>query len=205
MQQMIETVQRSLPEGSVELNRTVSSIHREGDRWRVETNKGPIRADGVIVALPARSTAQLLGAVDAGLQREVGSIPVSSSATLNLVYRTEDLPNVVEGYGFVCPAVEGRSLLACTFTSRKYEGRSDDRHTILRAFVGGSGGGPAMKLPDADLESAVLRDLRGLMGLTATPLLSRLRRYDGVFPQYLKGHLDRVGLRASLPAVGCSQ
>jgi oxygen-dependent protoporphyrinogen oxidase len=132
-------------------------------------------------------TAALLRTVDEPLCREVAAIPTSSCATINLVYRTADLPRPLDGYGFVCPQVEGRSLLACTFSSRKYEGRCDDAWSILRGYVQ-----DGLDRPEQDVIATVRSDLKDLMGLTAEPVVARFARWDGVFPQYRTGHLDRV-------------
>jgi oxygen-dependent protoporphyrinogen oxidase len=49
-----------------------------------------------------------------------------------------------------------------------------------------------MNWPDEQVLQAIARDLRDLLGITATPLLVRIRRWTGSMPQYHVGHLDLV-------------
>jgi len=184
---LADTLRERLPAGALRTGVRVVGLDRRGTRWRVATSEGTRTADAVILALPVGETAALLRTVDEPLCREVAAIPTSSCATINLVYRTADLPRPLDGYGFVCPQVEGRSLLACTFSSRKYEGRCDDAWSILRGYVQ-----DGLDRPEQDVIATVRSDLKDLMGLTAEPVVARFARWDGVFPQYRTGHLDRV-------------
>jgi protoporphyrinogen/coproporphyrinogen III oxidase len=62
--------------------------------------------------------------VDAALGEELSAIPYSSSITVNLIYDETQLGRLPDGFGFLVPAVEGRSMLACTFVHRKFLGRT---------------------------------------------------------------------------------
>ena len=96
------------------------------------------------------------------------------------------------------PAAEGLSLMACTFTTRKYDGRGGDDVVILRAFVGGALGEEAYGRDDANLIEAARGDLTLLLGLDATPLRTHLVRWPDRFPQLTVGHGRRIGeLRSS--------
>src|SRR5262249_35043839 len=112
-------------------------------------------------------------------------------ATVSLAYRSSDV-GALPGFGFVVPAIERRSLLACTFASRKFAGRAPDGHELLRAFVGGARRPDLPALPDAELIELVRSELRALLGITADPLLLRVHRQLRAMPQYTVGHLDRV-------------
>ena len=57
----------------------------------------------------------------------------------------------LQGFGFVVPFAERRSLLACTFASRKYPGRAPEGHELLRAFVGGARRPDLVELDDESL------------------------------------------------------
>jgi oxygen-dependent protoporphyrinogen oxidase len=194
MQQLVDALIRELPPGAIRTGCPVTGLERvdAGDGWRLTTPTRAFEADAVILALPGAVSSRLVRAVDVGLADELGAVPGSSTATLNLVYRTEEIPRPLQGYGFVCPAVERRSLMACTFTSRKYEGRCNDAYTILRGFTGGAAGAEWLRRGDEELADAIRSDLRDLLGITASPLLQHLRRYERVLPRYLPGHLDRV-------------
>src|SRR5204863_233869 len=84
--------------------------------------------------------------------------------------------------GFVVPAVEGRALLACTYASRKFPHRAPDGHELLRAFVGGALRPDLPALADDPLVATVRSELRALLGIAATPLLTRVHRYPRAMP-----------------------
>ncbi len=47
-------------------------------------------------------------------------------------------------------------------------------------------------MPDDALRTAVLKDVRDLMGAQGEPLFAELYRWPSSMPQYPVGHLDRV-------------
>src|SRR5439155_114236 len=82
-----------------------------------------------------------------------------------------DLPRGLAGFGFVVPSIEQRSILACSYPSRKFDGRAPEGHELLRAFVGGALRPELVDLDDAALRAAVEADLAALLGVTARPAL----------------------------------
>lgn len=164
-----------------------------GPRWTVETRGGEsFRATGVVLATPAYTAARLVRDIDASLGRHLDAIPYSSSATVNLAYRRDLIPHPLDGFGFVVPRVENRSILAATFSSVKYAGRAPAGHVLLRAFVGGALQPELLQRDDPALLDLVRRELRGLLGVQAAPLFTRIARYPHSMPQYRVGHLRRV-------------
>ena len=109
-------------------------------------------------------------------------------ATVNVAVRRDRLNHPLNGFGFVVPALEKRTVTGCTFSSVKFTGRAPRGFALLRAFVGGS----ALGLSDDELSSAVLRDLKDFVGLDGSPEWMEIRRYPAAMPQYMLGHVDRV-------------
>jgi len=189
---LVDAVARRLPEGVVRLGRAVNGLVRDGERWQIETAAETFAADAVIVATPAFTAARLLGPLDARLGRELDAIEYASSATVTLGFRAEGVGEHLTGFGFVVPFSEGRPLLACTFSSRKYPGRAPEGHELLRAFVGGARRHDLVELDDAALVTTVRGDLHALLGISAEPVLVRVHRHRRAMPQYAVGHLDRI-------------
>jgi oxygen-dependent protoporphyrinogen oxidase len=111
---------------------------------------------------------------------------------VSLAYRREDILHALNGFGFVVPAIEKRSIIAGTFSSVKYPGRAPDGHVLLRAFVGGTLQAELFDLDDDHMEETVLREFSSLLGIQTAPLFSLIARYPQSMPQYLVGHLSRV-------------
>jgi oxygen-dependent protoporphyrinogen oxidase len=123
----------------------------------------------------------MLRYVDPPLATLLQLVPYSSSATVSLGYRRSDVPHPLNGFGFVVPRIEGKRLLACTFSSVKYPGRAPEGHALLRCFLGGA------------LDASVLEgELGAALGVAADPVISRVTRHPVAMPQYVVGHLTAV-------------
>src|SRR5207253_5170268 len=118
-------------------------------------------------------------------------IPYESTATINLAYKREDIPHRLDGFGFVIPFIEKRSLIACTFSSVKFLNRAPDGHVLLRAFVGGALQPEMFALDEAEMIQRVRDDLRDLLGIEELPLFTEVAKWHRSMPQYQVGHLER--------------
>ena len=186
-------------ECSIRVNTAVESLAlecEEGDetpKWKVRTNRGEtIVADAVCLALPAYVGARLLRDIDQTLASELDGICYASSVTINLGYKREDIPHALDGFGFVVPFIEKRSLIACTFSSVKFPGRAPQGHALLRAFVGGALQPEIFYLSQDELLSRACADLRDLLGIEQPPLFAEVSKWERSMPQYHVGHLERV-------------
>jgi oxygen-dependent protoporphyrinogen oxidase len=168
----------------------VDAVVRAGGTWRVDLDGGDqIVADAVILAVPARAAASLVRGTDAGAATELEAIPFGSTATVFLGYRRADVAHPLDGVGFVVPRSLGRPILASTWVSSKWTGRAPEGHVLLRAFFSLTQG-PARS--DDELVRLARDELRTLMGLDATPVLTRVFRFDRASPQMRVGHLARI-------------
>jgi oxygen-dependent protoporphyrinogen oxidase len=152
-----------------------------------------LTADAVCLALPADTSARLLRELEPELAIRLEAIPYASTATVNLAYKRSDIPHPLNGFGFVVPFIEKRTLLACTFSSVKFAGRAPTGHVLLRAFVGGALQPEIFELDDAEMIRRVGDDLRELLGVVGPPLLAQVYRWPRSMPQYHVGHLERIG------------
>ena len=170
-----------------------TSANDETPKWEIRTShKKTIIADAVCLALPAYVGGRLLCNVDPQLASELSGISYASSATINLAYRREDILHPLDGFGFVVPFIEKRSLLACTFSSVKFAGRAPEGYVLLRAFVGGALQPELPALDEAELIQRVCADLRELLGISQPPLFAEVSKWERSMPQYQIGHLERV-------------
>jgi oxygen-dependent protoporphyrinogen oxidase len=149
-------------------------------------------ADAVCIAVPAYIAAKLLGESHGQLASELSAIQYASSATINLAYKRDDIPHPLDGFGFVVPFIEKRSLIACTFSSVKFAGRAPKNCALLRAFVGGALQPEMFELSEEDLLSHLRSDLRDLLGIERAPLFAEVSKWERSMPQYHVGHLERV-------------
>ncbi len=153
-----------------------------------------LAADTVILATPAYVTAQLVGDLDPEMATALRGIPYASTVTLSVAYSLSDIPKPLNAYGYIIPRAEGRSILACTWTSTKFPHRAPDGYGLIRAFIGRAGDDDVLARTDDELLQMVRAELRDVLGITAEPLLYRIFRWPQAMPQYTLGHLDRVAV-----------
>ncbi|HEY7166620.1 MAG TPA: protoporphyrinogen oxidase [Candidatus Binatia bacterium] len=195
MQELVDSIANRLPEGSVRLNSPVREISHSAsdDNWHLTiAAKEVITARALVLATPAFRAASILSVIAPAAADELSRIQYASTATVSLGFRTGDFSRALNGFGFVVPAVEGRKIMACTFSSLKYPGRAPEGHVLLRAFVGGSLQPELFEDDDTTMEKNVRTELRELVGVTAPPLFTRIRRHPDSMPQYHVGHGDRI-------------
>ncbi|MFC5855147.1 protoporphyrinogen oxidase, partial [Streptomyces chlorus] len=180
--------------GEIRTGTPVTELRREpAGGWRVVTGERELRADAVVVAVPAPAAARLLRAEAPGAAAELAGVEYASMALITLAYRRAetDLP---AGSGFLVPPVDGRTIKASTFASCKW-GWIDEENpdlTILRTSVGRHGETEILGRDDAGLVEVSRYDLLAATGLDATPVATRVTRWQDGLPQYPVGHHARV-------------
>lgn len=193
MVRLVDVLAARLPSGAVRVDAAVASVRRENGKWRVLLANGHTEvADGMILSCPAYATANIIRPLDPALADELDPIEYASSATMSMAFRREQIARPLDGFGFVVPATERRTVMAVTFNSVKFAGRAPDGWVLMRAFLGGAMQPEVYALADGPLLEAVLRDLRDLIRLQGDPAFVELYRWPGSMPQYPVGHLDRV-------------
>lgn len=194
MQQFVDTLTARFSLGAVRSCCAAKKVQRSDGHWAVECeDSSTLQADGVVFATPAFQTAQLVRDLDAQLADLLARISYSSAATVNLAYRRDQIRHPLNGFGFVVPHLENRAIIAGSFSSVKYPGRAPEGYVLLRAFVGGTLQEHLFHLDDAAMERVVRQELSQLLGVQGNPLFVRVARYPRSMPQYLVGHLERVG------------
>ena len=174
--------------------------------WMITTDKEEqIKADAVCLAVPAYVAASLLDNTHEQLAQKLMQIRYASTATINLGYRRAAIAHPLNGFGFVVPFIEKRSLIACTFSSVKFSGRAPEGHVLLRAFAGGALQPEIFALDEGDMAVRVETSLRELLGIREDPLFVEVAKWERSMPQYEVGHLERVGeierLASELPGL----
>src|ERR1041385_5145158 len=151
----------------IRLSTRAVGLKRDGSAWIVNTNDGAeLRADAICLALPAYTAASLLAEVHEALAEKLRKIKYASTATINFAYRRAAISHPLNGFGFVVPFVEQRSLLACTFSSVKFSGRAPEGCVLLRAFAGGALQPEIFALDEGDMRVRIETSLRELLGIT---------------------------------------
>ncbi len=189
MQVLVDALSQQV-KADIRLNTRAVGLKREGPAWAITTSDGEeLIADKICIALPAYLAATLL---HGRLAEKLRQIKYASTATINFAYRRSAIAHPLNGFGFVVPFIEKRSLIACTFSSVKFSGRAAEGHVLLRAFAGGALQPEIFALDEDDMRVRVETNLRELLGITEEPLFVEVAKWKDSMPQYEVGHLERV-------------
>jgi len=192
MQTLIDALEKSLLEESVFLNETVTQIAPTGGSWNIQTGNRHIDAAGVIITTPSYHAATLLKDINDDLTSELSSIEYASSVVVIFAYKNELISQKLDGFGFVVPDVEKSDLIACSFSSVKFDGRAPEGCTILRAFLGGALNPGIYELDDNEILEKAKSELTAILGIKGDPEITLIQRYPEAMPQYYVGHRELV-------------
>ncbi|MCE7978732.1 MAG: protoporphyrinogen oxidase [Nitrospira sp. NTP1] len=179
--------------------------HQAG-RWMYDvicTDGTALSAEALVLATPAYVSADLVRPLSPLAAGVMETIPYASTATISLIYPAAAVGSRLQGFGFVVPRVEGRDLIAATWTSIKWPHRAPPEEMSVRCYVGGVGREAILQQDDEALVRCVREELASIVGLQATPHYVEVNRWHRAMPQYTLGHLDRLTqLEAALSRFG---
>ncbi|MCB0193991.1 MAG: protoporphyrinogen oxidase [Anaerolineae bacterium] len=198
---LVKTLVKQL-KGELCLGQRVTRLKADKTGFHVFTDHSqtPIYADAVILAVPAYVAADLIEPILPELAQLQRQIRYVSTATISLGYRRADVikQHPFNGFGFLIPQSEQRKIIACTWTSTKFDCRASDDDVLVRVFVGGDGQEAHVTLPDDQLLTLVKKELSDIMGVTAQPVVHQIFRWVKGNPQYDVGHMERVDAMEAL-------
>jgi len=177
----------------LQLHSQVRKIKKTSQGYQIDLygNKS-LRADGLILATPAYVSAELVENFAPHLASELRAILYSTTATVSLAYRQQDLKRALDGYGYVIPSREQRKALACTWSSTKFPHRSPEGYALLRVFIGRAGQEAEINWNENELLSVARQELKETLSIEADPIFTRTYYWEKAMPQYHKGHLERL-------------
>ncbi len=197
MGQLVETIQGPIAR-HCQTGARVTAVQKQGNRFALDITSAQDahRAlfDAVIMAAPLHQAAPLLESVAPDAAAALRTIRYVSTATVSLGFRLplRGATQPPDGFGFLIPAFEQRPVLACTWSSIKFDHRAPDQHLLCRAFVGGEGRENLVDLPDNELLELVRRELADITGISSEPVIARVYRWPLGNPQYDVGHMERM-------------
>lgn len=168
-----------------------------------------IEADDIVLTCPAKVAATLVEKLAEPAAKLLAEIRYVSTGAMAVGVKVSDIQKPIHGFGIVVPSSENRPINAITVASTKFDHRAPDGYALLRVFFGGARSPKTMDLSDAEIEKMVIAQLQDLVGLSGSPVFTRIQRWDAANPQYDVHHLDLCDkIDSSLPSgiwvTGCS-
>lgn len=191
--EMVETLAQRLS-GDLRAGSPVTNVRPCDKGFEVSLSDENFTTNALVLAVPAYVAAKLITPFSLELGKLLGTIRYVSSGTVSLGYRKAEVENRhdLNGFGFLVPKSEGRTISGCTWSSSKLRYRAPSDGVLIRAFVGGPGQEDVISLDDDHLVQVVRHEIGDIMGITAEPIVRRIHRWPQGRPQYDVGHLDRV-------------
>jgi oxygen-dependent protoporphyrinogen oxidase len=191
--EMVDAVIKKSPDIKFQSGTRVESIAgKEGD-WSIRLEGGgEQKADALILATPGHITAQFLESVTPKAAELLKQIKYVSTATVTMAYKKEGFSHALDGFGFVVPKCEGRSILACTWTSSKFPHRAPDGHVMLRCYLGGALQADIAEKDEETMANLVKQDLKEIMGITEEPIFCKVFHNRKSNVQYQVNHSQRI-------------
>jgi oxygen-dependent protoporphyrinogen oxidase len=182
----------------VTLGVEVQRVLRRGSRrFGVETTRGTIECEGVVLAVPAWAAPRLVEQLSMDLAAAHAALAHKPLVCVALAWRRRDVPHPLDGTGWVRGAGDRHATLACTWASEKWSERAPPEFVLVRSVLA------THDMPDRAVVETARRDLRDLIGVAAAPSLVRTKRRAQATPIYEIGHLERAArMRDEARALG---
>ncbi len=192
MQALVDASVAFMGEENIALSSAVRQIHKGPGGYDLSIGSERIAFDGVVLTTPSYVTSELIQDMAPSLAGRLSAIEWSSTATISLAFKKEDIPFTLPGFGFIVPRIEKRRINAASWSSIKWPLRAPSDSILVRCFVGGGHDEELVLLPDGDLLRIVLKELEAIAGIQAKPTFHRIYRWVKSMPRYTVGHVDRI-------------
>ncbi|MFQ5641775.1 MAG: protoporphyrinogen oxidase [bacterium] len=189
----------SILAGRIETDAGVESIDTDDDlvrRYSIQYKRRDKRirlaTKCVILTTPAYATAEYVKPFDAALAAKLAGIVYAPVAVVFLGFRKQTRCRPLDGFGFLVPEVEKRTILGCIWSSTLFPDRAPENGAALTTFVGGMRQPELINLNDSELTNLVLKELNKILALADQPDLIKIRRWHKAIPQYELGHQSHL-------------
>ncbi len=197
----LETLTRSLASGlssQLRCGVAVKRVTPVGGGFLVETDQGDLRARSVVLAVQPHVIAKMIENFDADGAVAAGGIAAPPAAVMFAGFRREAVAHPLDGLGYLSTRGSG-VISGVQFPSTMFAGRAPDGFVGITAYVGGARAPELARLPASELASIVKSELAEMLGISADPVVIRLRHWPLGLPQYELGHEMRREMLRQTP------
>lgn len=145
---------------NVRLGWRVESLRGAGTGWVVGGPRGEIRADRVVLSLPAQRAARLLSDSAGQASQSIGQLRYNPLAVVHLFAQTD-----LRGLGYQISLAEPLLTRGVTFNDSLF-----DRKGVYTAYLGGAKAPHVVEMEDDEIADAAVREFRQVTGFAAEVL-----------------------------------
>ncbi|HLQ71710.1 MAG TPA: protoporphyrinogen oxidase, partial [Bacillota bacterium] len=188
---MVDTLVDAIGPDIIHTEKDVQRIARSHRGYELSTADGSrYEADRVLLAVPHRKVTSLFENVS--WLNMLDDIPVSSVVNVVMGFDAGAVERHLDGTGFVVSRNSDLRITACTWVDRKWPHMTPDGKVLLRVYAGKPNDQAIVTLPNDEVISIVLADLRHIMTIDSEPDFAVVSRWEKQMPQYTTGHSKMV-------------
>lgn len=170
-------------------NHELERVEKKSDGWYLHMNSGTYGPyKDVVCTIPLHKWNSEMLPLNSGHLKKVKDVTYPPLSMLILGYKKEEIEHPLDGFGFLVPEKEKRSILGALFTSTLFKNRAPDGHHLLTVFVGGGRQPELADKESSELLSIVQKDLADLIGLKGEPVFKDHIYWTNSIPQYETGY-----------------
>ena len=196
----------ALPDIEIHKAFSVQALERKDGGYVLRSDSDQLQADGVVLAAPASVASRLLEPHSA-LAEVLQRVEYASVAVVLQAFNNSDVGRPVDGFGFLIPNGESRSILGSIWASAVFPEHVPQGQQLFRSILGGVRHPEHSEGSDEELLARARSELEPLMRIApaAQPTFSRVLRWPMGIPQYNLGHGEIVqaadALEVELPGI----
>ncbi|HIO41418.1 MAG TPA: protoporphyrinogen oxidase [Aquifex sp.] len=178
---LIDLLAEKIP--NKEPNTSAEVIEKEGDLYRVLTDRGTFLGKRVIITTPAGETAKLLRKVfpPAEAFKDIHYPPV---AVVSLAF-----PKIgLDGFGFLVPKVEGLKILGAIYVSSLFPNRCPAGEDCLSVFLCGDTQKEVCHQSEEEILKTAVGEIRKVFPQIGEIKFQKLKLWKKSIPQYTVGY-----------------
>jgi protoporphyrinogen/coproporphyrinogen III oxidase len=188
----------------VRLGRAVSALHRQPGGLVVELADGQREsARAVVLAAPARVASRLVGALGLAESAPLGTAPLMSNVSVNLLYASAQFQSYPAGSGLIFPAsFADIGLRALSLVDHKFAGRAPAGQALLRVFFRPTGDA-LTAWTDERFATEAAQAIGRVLPVQGAPVRAWVSRWADALPVFSPDHRAKAGaLDAALQPLG---
>ncbi|WP_413374552.1 protoporphyrinogen oxidase [Alkalihalobacillus sp. 1P02AB] len=191
LESFVTAIVEQFPQENLHLEKAIKKIMKVDSGYELCFVNGEVQHfDDVILTTPPHATGDLLTSYSEF--QYLRKMELSTTATIAIAYREDDVQNPFDGTGFVVSRNSDVTITACTWTDKKWPHTTPEGYTLLRCYVGRAGDSAIVEKTDEEILQTVLDDLDLVMDISAEPLFFVVTRWREAMPQYLVGHPYKI-------------
>lgn len=190
MQQLAEAMAAPLTGDTLRLGANATLIRRDSKGWNIhwreaDGSEHDTSARRLIVTAPFWHWGSL--PFDEQLRSGLRLWEKAEVPPVTVVARGYDrtaIAHPLDGFGYLTPGSQNRSVLGCLFPSSVLPNRTPDGKVLVCCFIGGARKPALARLSDGEIRQLVDAELSETLGASKPPEHEWIQRWDRAIPQY---------------------